>query len=296
VALLQSRIYFYLCPPRRKPNAGEMPQQVSGAGNWKLASPEPFSIFQAVESILAKALGQDSGQTAVAEKRDLLERLLARLAHEIRNPLSSLDIHVQLLEEDLAGLVPAMHGKLAPRLEIIRGELHRLEGIVDQFLRLAGPSELDVETVEVAKIVNHVCDLLRPEAAAREIEVMTQIEPALPCIVGDPVRLTQALMNLVINAMQAVERNGRIAVNANLVEAVILVKVADNGPGIPQEKLASIFDPYFTTKSEGNGLGLWIAQQIVTAHGGSIQAQNGTGGGAVFTMALPLKKEPVSCG
>ncbi len=245
---------------------------------------------------MAKALGQESGQSAVAEKRDLLERLLARLAHEIRNPLSSLDIHVQLLEEDLAGVAPAMRGQLTPRLEIIRGELHRLESIVDQFLRLAGPSALDLEPVEIVKIVNHVCDLLRPEAAAREIELATQVETKLPSILADPVRLTQALMNLVINAMQAVEREGRIEVSADFVDQAILVKVTDNGPGIPQERLPSIFDPYFTTKSEGSGLGLWIAQQIVTAHGGSIQAQNGTPGGAVFAMALPLRRDPVSCG
>ncbi len=275
---------------------GSLTQPFSGEGNWKLAWRKPFPIFQPVESILAKALGQDSGQLAVAEKRDLLERLMARLAHEIRNPLSSLDIHVQLLEEDLGGLVPAMRGQLSPRLEIIRGELHRLESIVDNFLRLGGPSELDVEPVEVVKIVNHVCDLLRPEAAARAIVLATRVEPALPLILADPVRLTQALINLVINAMQAVERNGHIEVSADLVEAAVLLKVTDTGPGIPQEKLASIFDPYFTTKAEGNGLGLWIAQQIVTAHGGSIQAQNGTSGGAIFAMALPIHREQASRG
>ena len=242
-----------------------------------------------MESILAKALGQETGQLAVAEKRDLLERLLARLAHEIRNPLSSLDIHVQLLEEDLGGLAPGMRSQLNPRLEIIHGELHRLESIVDHFLRLAGPSELDLEPVEIGKIVNHVCDLLRPEAAARAIELATVIEPGLPALLADPVRLTQALMNLVINAMQAVERRGRIAVNARLSEQAVLVEVTDNGPGIPQEKLASIFDPYFTTKAEGSGLGLWIAQQIATAHGGTIRAQNGPHGGAFFAMALPVK-------
>jgi two-component system sensor histidine kinase HydH len=245
-----------------------------------------------VESILAKALGQEPGQLAVAEKRDLLERLLARLAHEIRNPLSSLDIHVQLLEEDLGGLAPAIRAQLNPRLEIIHGELHRLASIVDHFLRLAGPSELDLEAVEMLKIVHHVCDLLKPEAAARAIELTTQVEPGLPSIAADPVRLTQALMNLVINAMQAVERQGRIgvSVSASPDQQAILVQVSDNGPGIPQERLASIFDPYFTTKVEGSGLGLWIAQQIATAHGGTIQAQNGPNGGAVFAMALPLKR------
>ena len=109
-----------------------------------------------------------SSQLAAAEKRDLLARLLARLAHEIRNPLSSLDIHVQLLEEDLGALAPQMREQLTARLEIIHGELHRLESIVEHFLGLAGPSALDLEPVEIPKIVTHVCELLRPEAAARE--------------------------------------------------------------------------------------------------------------------------------
>jgi signal transduction histidine kinase len=245
-----------------------------------------------VETFLAKALGQDPTQLLAAEKRDLLERLLARLAHEVRNPLSSLDIHVQLLDEDLSALAPALREQLGPRLEIIRGELHRLERVVDHFLRLAGPSELSLEKVELPRIVHHVCELLRPEAAAREIEIQTHIEMPLPCITADPVRLTQALLNLVINALQAVERKGRIDVDASLGDAALAINIHDNGPGIPPEKLASIFDPYFTTKSEGSGLGLWIAQQIVAAHGGTLQARNLPGRGAVFTILLPLTPPP----
>ena len=245
-----------------------------------------------MESFLAKALGQDAGQLAVAEKRDLLERLLARLAHEIRNPLSSLDIHVQLLEEDLGSLAPGLRGQLSPRLEIIRGELHRLESVVDHFLRLAGPSELNLELVELPRLVNHVCDLLRPEASVRRIEIATQVDSQLPPVAADPVRLTQALMNLVINAMQAVEHGGRIEVSAILAAPAILIQVSDTGPGIPPEKVGSIFDPYFTTKAEGSGLGLWIAQQIITAHGGGIQAQNGPAGGAIFVITLPLERAP----
>jgi len=226
---------------------------------------------------------------AAAEKRDLLARLLGRLAHEIRNPLSSLDIHVQLLEEDLASLAPQVCERLAPRLEIIHGELHRLEAIVKRFLRLAGPAGVDLEPVEIPRILSHVCELLRPEAAARGIEISTQVDDSLPRVMADPVRLTQALLNLVINAIQAVERQGRVEVSAVMAESMVCVAVSDNGPGIPPEKLASIFDPYFTTKAEGSGLGLWIAQQIVTAHGGSLQAQNGSAGGAALTMRLPLR-------
>jgi signal transduction histidine kinase len=242
-----------------------------------------------VESIIAKALGPDASQLAASEKRDLLARLLGRLAHEVRNPLSSLDIHVQLLEEDLASLTSQMRQQLTPRLEIIHGELHRLEGIVERFLRLAGPAGVDLEPVEIRKILTHVCELLRPEAAARDIEISAQTDDSLPQVMADPVRLTQALLNVVINAIQAVERKGRVEVSAGVADGRVCVAVSDNGPGIPPDKLASIFDPYFTTKTEGSGLGLWIAQQIVTAHGGTLDARNGPSGGAVVTMQLPLR-------
>lgn len=249
-----------------------------------------------MESILAKALGHDSSELAAVEKRDLLARLLARLAHEIRNPLSSLDIHVQLLEEDLGALPPAKRDHLMPRLEIIHGELHRLESLVEHFVQLAGPSAVDLEPLDIGRIITHVCDLLRPEAAARQIEIRAEVSPALLRTMADPVRLTQALLNLLINGLQAVERKGRIEVSAASLSGTIMVKVRDNGPGIPPEKLASIFDPYFTTKSEGSGLGLWIAQQIVTAHGGTLKAENAPGGGAMFTMGLPVAQQEAETG
>jgi two-component system sensor histidine kinase HydH len=241
-----------------------------------------------VETILANALGEGAARSAAAEKRDLLARLLARVAHEIRNPLSSLDIHVQLLEEDLGALAPDTRSQLTPRLEIIQGELHRLESIVSQFVRLTGPSDLDLEPVRISRVVNHVCELLRPEAAAREVEIRAPSGDEPPEIRADSVRLTQALLNLVINALQAVDRQGWIGVEVALEGEWLSVAVRDNGPGIAAEKLASIFDPYYTTKAEGHGLGLWIAQQIVIGHGGTLSAQNAPDGGALFTMRLPL--------
>jgi two-component system sensor histidine kinase HydH len=250
----------------------------------------------ATENILAKAIGQDESQMAAVEKQDLLARLLGRLAHEIRNPLSSLDIHVQLLEEDLAKLAPETRKPLNPRLEIIHGELHRLESIVERFLRLAGPSALELEPVKIPKIVAHVCDLLRAEASTRQIEITSQIENDLPSVTADPVRLTQALMNLVINAVQAVEKNGRVQVSAtkSTTGDTLVLQVQDNGPGIPANKLEEVFDPYFTTKPEGIGLGLWIARQIAVAHGGTLRTENAPVGGAIFTLLLPLirKEKP----
>ena len=243
---------------------------------------------------MATALGQDASQLAAAEKRDLLGRLLARLAHEIRNPLSSLDVHVQLLEEDLGALAPQVRDQVNPRLEIIHGEVHRLEAIVERFLRLAGPAGVDLEPVDLGRILRHVGELLRPEAATRGVEVATVLPAPLPKVLADPVRLTQALVNLVINAIQAVERNGRVELTATTEDATLVIDVSDTGPGIPAEKLAQIFDPYFTTKAEGHGLGLWIAQQIVVAHGGVLQAQNRPAGGAVLSIRLPLRPPPAT--
>lgn len=244
-----------------------------------------------MENILAKALGQDVTKLAAQEKQLLLSRLFARLAHEIRNPLSSLDIHVQLLEEDLAEGAPQLKEKTASRLEIIRGELHRLENIVKHFLSLAGPSALEVQPVEVARIVHHVCELLRPEAASRGVEIRMQVAAELPLIQADPDRLTQALVNLVINAIQAVEGRGTIEVSAQVEPRTELLTLAvrDTGPGISEDKQAAIFEPFFTTKAEGTGLGLWIVQQIVTAHGGVVTASNAPQGGALFALHVPVQ-------
>lgn len=246
-----------------------------------------------MEKILANALGQDVTKLAAQEKRLLLSRLLARFAHEVRNPLSSLDIHVQLLEEDLQEATPRVREKTASRFEIIHGELHRLENIVKHFLSLAGPSALELHPVEIAKVVNHVCGLLRPEAATREIEIALRVTDGLPSVTADAAQLTQALVNLVINAIQAVERKGRVEVTATLDASGegLIVAVSDSGPGIPAGRESTIFEPFFTTKSDGSGLGLWIVQQIITAHGGEVEAANASDGGAVFTLHLPLSRK-----
>ncbi|MGA2175772.1 MAG: ATP-binding protein [Verrucomicrobiota bacterium] len=245
-----------------------------------------------MERILATALGQDVSQLAAQEKQLLLSRLLARFAHEVRNPLSSLDIHVQLLEEDLAQAAPQTRERTASRLEIIHGELHRLENIVKHFLSLAGPSSLDLHPVTAAKVIGHVCELLRPEAAARGIDIVMKLPDGLPPVSADSVQLTQALVNLVINAMQAVGRDGRVEVSAGTDRraGTLSIEVRDTGPGIPADKQSAIFEPFFSTKDEGSGLGLWIVQQIITAHGGGVEASNAPEGGAVFVMHLPLRK------
>lgn len=246
-----------------------------------------------MEQILANALGQDFSKIAAQEKRLLLSRLLARFAHEVRNPLSSIDIHVQLLEEDIAGAGARIREKTSGRLEVIHGELHRLDNIVKHFLSLAGPSSLDLHPVDVNKTMSHVCELLRPEAATRGITIEMNEHVGIDPIAADSAQLTQALVNLAINAIQAVDRNGVVTMSADVDNErdSIRIEVRDSGSGIPADKLTAIFDPFFTTKPEGSGLGLWIVQQIVSAHGGNVEATNTPEGGAVLTVRLPRNRK-----
>ncbi|MFZ5493711.1 MAG: sensor histidine kinase [Verrucomicrobiota bacterium] len=243
-----------------------------------------------MDNVFANAFGHDGRMLAAQEKQLLLSRLLARLAHEIRNPLSSLDIHVQLLEEDLAQVSPALKERTAGRLAFIHGELQRLENIVRQFLNLAGPSDLELQPVEMPRIIGHVCELLRPEAAARGIEIAMHVPASLPMVAADPVQLTQALVNLVINAIQATAGRGRIDVTVRTDATWASIEVRDTGSGLPAGRHDAIFEPFFTTKPEGSGLGLWIVQQIVTAHGGVVTTASPPEGGAIFTVQLPLPK------
>ena len=172
----------------------------------------------------------------------------------------------------------------------MRGELHRLENIVRQFLSLAGPSAVNRQQVDLGKIISHVCELLRPEATSRQIDIVVDVPSDFPCVIADADQLTQALLNLVINALQAIERKGMVSISAvvNAAGESFSICVRDTGPGLPVEEESAIFDPYFTTKEGGSGLGLWIVQQIVVAHGGVIQAAN-SGGGAMFTIHLPFE-------
>lgn len=243
-----------------------------------------------MKNLLAQALGPDEARFAVEEKRELLARLLSRLAHEIRNPLSSLDIHVQLLAEDLAALPEPVREAAAGRVEILRGEIHRLDGIIRQFIRLAGHSELDRKPTDLRQILKHVRALLEPEAAQRNIRLRLDPLGALPVLQADPGQLTQVFVNLVVNAIQAVARDGTVSLRAAVVpeEGCVSISVEDTGPGISATRLTAVFEPYFTTKESGTGLGLWIVQQIVSAHGGSVRAGNRAEGGARFEVRLPL--------
>ncbi len=238
-----------------------------------------------------QAAGNRAASELVAEERQrLLSRLLSRLAHEIRNPLSSLAVHVQLLEEDLALVAPPLDPTVTSRLPVIRQELHRLDAIVRQYLSLAAPVPAELHPLDFPAVLQHVTRLLGPAAAERGIELTVDLPPAPPRILGDAGQIQQALINLALNAIQALDRGGRITLSVGVDGArrIACLHVADTGPGVDPAHRAAIFEPFYTTKPGGSGIGLWIVQQIALAHGGRLAVGTAGIGGALFTLELPL--------
>jgi two-component system sensor histidine kinase HydH len=259
-----------------------------------LAQPANRVTIEVVQRILAKATGhpvpsQELQRSTQEQKRELLTRLLAHVAHELRNPLSSLDIHVQLLEEDVEVGGADLAQRTVDRFEIIHGELHRLENVVTRFLQLAGPPSLSLVPLSVNQLISHTCDLLRPQAQQRGIDLVVELGDMLPEVHADADQLIQAFINLVINALQAASKGGHVVVRTTAREAEVAIEFIDDGGGIAPANQDRIFEPYFTTKADGSGLGLWITQQIVHAHGGTLRVESAARKGAAFILTLPTR-------
>ena len=221
------------------------------------------------------------------EKMSALGRLAASVAHEVGNPLGAIDIQLQLLQEDVAALGDAMSQKSVRRLQIARAEMRRLEGIVQNFLRFSRPPTLHLLKVSANDLLTRVLDLVTPEAREQGIDLAANLGSSLPPILIDENQLSQALLNVIINAFQAVSANPRVLLYTRAESDVVSFEVADNGCGIAAEDMEHIFEYHYTTKDEGTGLGLSIAQRIVHHHGGTLELESQVGEGTTVAIRLP---------
>jgi len=223
------------------------------------------------------------------EKMSALGRLAASVAHEVRNPLGAVDIQLQLLQEDLAALGDRVPERLAERLDTARLEMRRLDGIVQNFLRFSRPPAVHLQEVDPNELLRHLHALVAPEGRERQIDLVLELAEDLPHIAADENLLSQALLNILINAFQAVGQAPRVALRSRLDEEGdhVQFQIADNGCGIAPEDLERVTEYYYTTKDTGTGLGLSIAQGIVRQHRGSLDVQSQIGAGTTVTLALP---------
>jgi len=228
------------------------------------------------------------------EKMTALGRLAASVAHEVRNPLSAIDIQLQLLQEELGGAGEGVAARVNRRLNIARTEMRRLEGIVQNFLRFSRPPALHLQPVQPNDLLRHLFSLVEPEAREHGIALVLDLEEPLPAISADENLLSQALLNILINAFQALGPEPRVILQSRLdpVKGQIALNITDNGRGIPAADLERVLELYYTTKDEGTGLGLSIAQRIVHQHGGVLEVSSQEGLGTAVNIRLWLKKGP----
>ena len=228
-------------------------------------------------------------QAAEAERLAYLGTLAAGLAHEIRNPLNSLSLNMQMLEEDLA--TPHAASGQKKLLAITRSEITRLERLVSDFLSYARPRPLRLRTVPAAELLERARDVVAREFALRgAIFEVTDESPGAAVRVDDE-QLQQLLINLVQNALAASEGTGRpprVVLRSRREGPRVLLEVEDNGAGIPEEIRERIFELFFSTRKGGSGLGLAIAERVVRAHGGELSFESELGEGSIFRVALPL--------
>jgi len=220
------------------------------------------------------------------ERLFALGQLSAGLAHEIRNPLASVSGAAGILRRN-----PHLEPKDAECLEIIRKECQRLNRLVSNFLDFARPRTPQYQTIDLAATLDSVIELAGHAIEKQPIRLRRETLPQLPAVECDPELLRQLLLNLIINAIQAMPGGGEVVVSAKPRQERVLIQVKDEGCGIKPEDRDHIFDPFFTTKENGSGLGLSVAHQIVQQHGGIITAEANPERGMTFSVLLPLRHE-----
>ena len=235
----------------------------------------------------AKELEQ---MVSIQDKMASLGRIAAGIAHEIRNPLSGINMYLSALE---GMLTDPPNPEVASVITKMQAASAKTEGVIKRVLDFSRPSAPMLEWVNLNQLVLNALDLSQVSLRKSGISLETELNPDLPLVHVDPGRLEQVFMNLITNAMQALEQqqgSKKVKISSEFTDRVVIMKVADSGPGVSLESKARIFDPFFTGRKDGSGIGLSLCHRIVSDHGGRISVQTSTMGGAVFVLEIPLNR------
>ena len=223
-----------------------------------------------------------------AAEPGLIETLAAGVAHEVRNPLNSLQLNVGIMEQELREVLPDSDAHVFTVLRKIAGEIKRLDDFVSEFLRFARPPRLNVENVALRPLLTDLAAFMTPECSKKGVALELDLRGPDTGRV-DGFQLKQALLNLVLNALQATAAGGHVVIRSAGDEERLVIAVSDDGAGMTPETLEKCFTPFFTTREEGTGLGLPLVRRIVEQHAGSVDVSTVLGRGTTVTLSFPVR-------
>lgn len=230
----------------------------------------------------SEALGRAQMEIVQSEKLATLGYLSAGMAHEIRNPLNSIALFVQLIKSGLED--PERNDYIDKILK----EVDRIDSILGKLLDASKRPRFEISEVQVERILQSTLDAFTPQLKQKRIKVVTDVRRVPPAIKADPMEIEQIFTNLFLNSIHVMDEEGTLGVELDQDEEYINIKVSDTGPGIPPENLPNIFDPFFTTNSRGTGLGLSVVLRIVKTYQGKIGVEKSDASGTTFSVRLPL--------
>jgi two-component system, sporulation sensor kinase E len=290
-------INFYIVPLLIEPR--EAVSGIDDSGN-RQSGPDPGSTIPATDQVGYAIIIRDitesrrtTEKTIESERLNALTLLAAGVAHELGNPLNSLNIHLQLMERQARQLKGKTREELQHSIEICRGEINRLDSIVSQFLRAIRPSRPQLRPENINTIVEEAVRFFSAEIEARDIVVETELRSDLPLLQLDRDQMKQAFYNVIKNSFEAMKRRGILRIRTDMDESHVRVSFIDTGGGMSAETLSHVFEPYYTTKESGTGLGLLIVRRIVREHGGELAIESTEGRGLTLTIRLPFKEQRV---
>lgn len=214
---------------------------------------------------------------------NMIGELAAGIAHEIRNPMTALKGFIQLLES-------STEGEYSLYFQVITSELQRIDSIINEFLILSKPQAIKYVYTDLVKIMKETVDLLTAQAVLDDVQFTTHYDDALPELLCEPNQLKKVFINIIKNAIEVMPNGGYITISISQAAGErIHISIKDEGEGIPEDKLAKLGEPFFTTKEKGTGLGLMVSYKIIKEHGGTIEVESEVGHGTVFHIYLPIK-------
>jgi len=215
-----------------------------------------------------------------------LTALVGGLAHEIRNPLSTIIVNLQLLKEDRPAAQSPREKRTLKKLEVIQNETRRLQEILDDFLRFVRIQDLDLKPHDINSLLDQIIEFIGSDIRLQGIDVVRFYDYGLPPCEVDAKFIKQAFLNILMNARQAIGKNGQIMIRTSRAGSDIRVEITDTGPGMPRDALEQIFKPYYSTKQSGTGLGLPTTKRIIDQHAGTIELQSEPGHGTSVIVHL----------